>query len=370
MGVVGGLGDYKVRKNIFLSGRLPEVVNNPAGGGLVLRFQEYIQDVTTSSTANTFKIQSYSLNAANTSLFPFLSQIAANYEQYEFEGVLFSFQTRSADALNSTNTALGSVMMATQYDSYDSTFVDKGEMLNYEYSCVEKPSNNLVHMIECDPHQSGVTTLYTLYDASPPEGADRRLYDLGKFSIATTGFQGTSVNIGELHVTYQVRLLKPKLYTTLGLTSDAYTFVNTINTLGNSYGNLTPAGTTLALTGGTATIINTGLVGNHTTTTLEFVPRPYRQYLRLEIFWVGDTAAAVVYPTVSVSYGSIVSQGVIPPSPTSSTNAGMFLGILKIPSTINQVLTFGTGGTLPTNAGTVSTLIIRVMEVNPITGAV
>lgn len=70
MGVVGGLGTYTVRKNIFATGRLPEVVNNPAGGGNVVRFQEYLGDIFTSPSTNTFSIQSFDLNAANSMLFP------------------------------------------------------------------------------------------------------------------------------------------------------------------------------------------------------------------------------------------------------------------------------------------------------------
>ena len=65
-------------------------------------------------SADVFKIDSYLINAANPKTFPWLSQIAANYEQYDIEGMVFS-----ADALNSTKTALGTVMMATQYDVLD-----------------------------------------------------------------------------------------------------------------------------------------------------------------------------------------------------------------------------------------------------------
>ena len=42
------------------------------------------------------------------------------------------------------------------------------------------------------------------------------------FTIATQGFQGTNVNIGELWVTYQVTLLKPKLYASLGKYNDYF----------------------------------------------------------------------------------------------------------------------------------------------------
>ena len=120
----------------------------------------------------------------------------------------------SADALNSTNTALGSVMMATQYNTYQTPFANKAEMENHAYAMSCKPSEDMIHPIECDPHQSSITTFF-VRGGTVPDGADKRLYDLGRFEIGTVGFQGASVNIGELHVTYQVSLMKPRLYVAL-----------------------------------------------------------------------------------------------------------------------------------------------------------
>ena len=172
-------------------------------------------DIITSSTPGDFKIDAYNIQPGLPASFPWLSQIAANYEQYSLEGIVYQFKSTSANALNSVNTALGSVMLATNYDVSDPPFVSKSEMLNYEYSSSCKPSESVLHMIECDPKQSVLTELYTR-TGELPSGKDLKFYDLGKFQIATVGFQGTSVNIGELHVTYQVRLLKPKLFSTLG----------------------------------------------------------------------------------------------------------------------------------------------------------
>ena len=129
-GSITGLGDYSVNKNVFLGGNLPQIMNESGGGGTVVRFQEYLGDVRTSSVSGDFNITAYNLNAGDSYTFPWLSQIAANYEQYEFEGVIFQFRSTSADALNSTNTALGSVMLATQYDFVEPPFDSKGQMLN------------------------------------------------------------------------------------------------------------------------------------------------------------------------------------------------------------------------------------------------
>lgn len=213
-----GLGDYQIRKNV-LNGEVPTVVNQPSGGGTIIRFQEYLGDVfsapTLTNNATDFFINSFTLNAANQKTFPFLSQLAANYEQYEIEGMIFMFRSTYGNAIASTNAAIGTVIMATQYDTLDPVFSNKGEMMNYEFSTSCKGSHDNVHMIECDPHQSQVTVLYTL-DGTVPTNSDPRLYHLGRFNIASQGFQAINSNLGELHVTYQVRLLKPKLYDTVG----------------------------------------------------------------------------------------------------------------------------------------------------------
>lgn len=228
-----GFGDYQVKENIFLNGTLPEVHNVPTGGGTIVRFQEYLGDVFTSATIGGFRTQEFLINPANPNTFPWLSQLAANYEQYSFEGLVFEFRSTSADALNSTNTALGTVMMATQYDVADTSFASKSEMLNYEFSNSVKPSDSCLHMIECAPKQSTLSELYTNAGGTNPAGTDPRFYNLGRFTIATTGFQAASVNVGELHCTYQVRLLKPKLYDTLGF-SNEYALFNLISASGTN----------------------------------------------------------------------------------------------------------------------------------------
>lgn len=216
-----GLGDYEIKQNALLKEELPPMINKSNKGGTLIRHREYLGDIVTSSVAGQFNNTVYPLNPGLDTTFPWLSQIAANYEQYSLEGVIFEFRSMSADALNSTNTALGSVIMATEYDSLQPDFTNKAEMENHEFGASCKPSCDMLHPIECAPRQTTITELYTRSGANP-SGSDIRLYDWGKFQIATTGFQGTSVNIGELHVTYQVRLLKARMFSSLGSFNGSY----------------------------------------------------------------------------------------------------------------------------------------------------
>lgn len=350
---VSGLGDYHSSADLY--GRLPTMVNNPSGGGTIIRFQEYISDVITGAS-NTFNITSYILNAGQGNTFPWLSQIASNFEQFQFEGIIFQFRSTSANALNSTNTALGTVIMATQYDTVDNAFSSKAEMLNYEFSASVKPSESCLHMIECAPNQTTIDKLYVL-DGSVPPNADPRLYNLGRFSIATSGFQGTNVNIGELHVTYQVRLLKPKLFQTLGSEIDTYYF-RYDTTTGVGWDNANVLGLPAAVAA-PAMINNIGLVrtGNMLTLPYSSIVKQYMLYIR----WRADTGVALTFPSITPSNGLFVSplEG-NPQSGLTSQGATMEIMFRTSGNSI-PVLTFGAAGALPT--GNVSSLTIALTQV-------
>lgn len=326
-----GLGDYSVRSNVFLSGRLPEITNIAGNGGTVIRFQEYLTDVRTAATPDTFKVEDFLINAANERTFPWLSQIAANYEQYEFQGLIFEFKSTSANALNSTNTALGSVLMATQYDTVDTPFSSKAEMLNYEFSSSTKPSGNTLHMIECDPRQTSVSTLFTLSSENTPPNTDPRLYHLGRFQIATTGFQGTNVNIGEIHVTYQVKLLKPKLASTLGQGIDLAIWAN------SSYSNASPFGPSSTGQFGNNTLNLQNVNGN----LMRLASFPtFKQYL-VTFSWVGGSTT-VTFPTwtfAGASASSLVQQG-----PVTGQIAQQIVQVYLVAVPANSQLEFSAAG--------------------------
>lgn len=356
LSTVLGLGDYEVKENLFLEGRLPKMVNIPGQGGTVIRFQEYLSDIyTTANIAapDSFNLQSFIINPANPDCFPWLSQLAGNYEQYFIEGMLFEFRSTSANALNSTNTALGSVMMATQYDVSDSLFQSKAEMLNYEFSNSTKPSMSAVHMIECAPSQTVLNGLYTLRGGAPA-GTDQRLYNLGRFCIATVGFQAANVNIGELHVTYQVRLLKPKLYSSLGNDNDFALLTNS-----NLYTNAVPWPSTDSTWGyNPANTFRPLMQGGTLNLPVSSVIKTYR----IEAFWSGSTAANIVFPSITVANGTlhVVSGQNGPVGGTS--NASTALVSFSVTTAGNSKVTAisMSSGVLPAS-GTLA--LIRIMQV-------
>jgi len=202
---ITGIGDYHVESNTLLSGASPPVLRN-SGRTNIIRHREYIQDVVGSSS---FSLSSFPINPGSLQTFPWLQAIAQNYEQYVFHGLIFEFKSTSADALNSTNTALGTVIMSTEYNANNYSFANKQEMENHEFSTSCKPSCDMLHPIECSTSQTPTRVFYT----RPVENAnvaDLRFVDMGNFQLATVGMQAVAT-IGELWCTYEVELLKPAL---------------------------------------------------------------------------------------------------------------------------------------------------------------
>jgi len=210
-----GHGDYAVtnapqlkENNLVLANaaQMPQFGTGKVACKFVHR--EFLGDVYSSATPGAFKITDYPINPGLNSTFPWLSGVVgAKFQQYRINGMAFEYRSMSADALNSTNTALGSVIMSTDYDSADTTFASKQEMENTEYGVSCKPSVNMMHGIECARFQTPVSELY-IRAYNVPTGKDIRLYDMGRFSIATVGCQAANVNLGELWVSYDIDAFK------------------------------------------------------------------------------------------------------------------------------------------------------------------
>lgn len=214
---ISGFGDYQVKKNalVFNQDAVPEFTNS--NRCTVITHKEFITDIKSSSV---FSSSEFRINPTVADTFPWLSSIAQNYEQYVVQGMVFEYKTTSATAIGSTNTALGTVVMATQYNSLSQSFDNKQQMENYEFSQSSVPSQSVLHAIECDPTQTQCGGVFNCWNPNASEG-DLRLYDVGRFTIATVGMQQTNIPIGELWVSYKICLLKPRL-TAVQSVADVY----------------------------------------------------------------------------------------------------------------------------------------------------
>jgi hypothetical protein len=189
-------------------------------GALTVSHREYVGDIFAPGGAGVsdFVVQSFPINPGLEQTFPWLSQIAQNYEEYELKQCVFEFVSTVQD-INSSNGQVGTVITATQYNPSQPDFADKPAMAAYAHSVSGKSTDNQTHGVECDPNKlSGSEGKYVR--ANPVMfGEDLKTYDHGRFQLATHNIPSAmaSGTLGELYVSYTVCLRKPKFFTGRGL---------------------------------------------------------------------------------------------------------------------------------------------------------
>jgi len=333
---ITGFGDYHITSNSLMGGLYdPPEVRNLRSRCVVVRHREYITDINATST---FTLQSFPINPGLAVTFPWLSQVAEAFEEYYITGMIFEYKTMSADYTTASSAALGSVIMATQYNVLNPNFPDKVTMENYEFANSAKPSETFIHPIECKKSSNPVSELF-VRTGTPPIG-DLRLYDLGNFMIATQGCGGTGV-IGELWCTFEVVFCKPKLVSALGyeLLTDHWQLGGTIN-------GSNPLGTD-------NTLVDGSNLGTSIATNVLSFPANLSDGFYMITYVVFGTAAAITAPLPGFSgclqqevwnNDTFVSTG---PTTGTVTNVLSLTWLVKIISR-DCTITYGTAGTLPT----------------------
>lgn len=352
VGTLTGFGDYAVGSNTLMpdsNGMVmpPEVVNSKSG--VIIRHREYLTDL---NAQQNFTQQQYFLNPGLPASFPWLANIAAAYEEYEFRGVVVEFKSLSSDSvvLGNASSALGYVAIATQYNPASPPFFDKHELENYEYANSRKPSESFCHPVECKRRLNYDTHLY-IRNGAVPAGQDQKTFDLGAVSVAVGGMQQSTGIIGELWITYEVEFFHPKYKYNAETLTDHFLRTGFTPTVPLGVISPVPAATTNGSNLG-CTIVTTGSANQSIV---------FPQYISggkymVTVLWVGTASATISYPNIAfvgcqalqywindTAVQSITPQGgatstvmsiswVIEPTPGTSvasaaivfTNAGVF----------------------------------------------
>jgi len=368
LGALFGSGDYSdhyintVHTNSIINPttNVPQVFSGVSGkGGIVVRRREYLTDIISSATANTFSSQTFPLNPGMAKTFPWLNNIAENFEQYRIRGMFFEFVSMSGDATASVATSLGYVAMATQYDALDPPLSSKMQLENYDMAQSCKPSRSQIHGIECKASSSTLVNLY-LRNGDQIAGSDLRMYDFGVFNIATSA-PGTSVNLGELWVSYDIELFKPRLPITIG----GYIETLRISTSGITNGLNPMTGVGTVYTSGNLSVV----LFVPGTRTLSWQTMPGAIWM-VTLNWKG-TAAVIVGPIATpisnidnyIGYSGASLNVDAPQNGVTSERLHQQL-FYKSSDSVNPgataVFRIGNAGTIPTN----STLEIVVTQID------
>jgi len=216
-----GFGDYggEAGGNQIMSGSVDKPITVNASddltGDIFISHREFLGNVTATGGAGNispFSIRGFALNAGLNDSFPWLAQIAQNFTLYEFEGLIYEFKPTSGELGATGTNSLGKVVFATQYDPDAPAFTSTVQMENYDFANACKPSEHMLHGVETAPGERATKMLYVRTGTSPK---DQILTDLGDLYIATEGLpitNGTTAQVGELWVTYRVKLSRAQIY--------------------------------------------------------------------------------------------------------------------------------------------------------------
>ena len=238
-----GLGEYTIKSNSLMdkidwSMSPPKVVNSSMAEGTVVSHREYIGELKTGafspgSNSTAFNLQAFSINIGNSTLFPFGAALASRYQEWVPNGIIVELKSLASDY--AAQLSMGAMMVSTDYNCLGPHPKSKLEMENMEYSVSCKPSDNILHPVECARENTTLTHLYVVTD-NDHQGGDPRFANLGNLYIASQGCPVENTIIAEIWISYEVILFKPIL-TSLSLNNLTYMAWYSICTLpGNLYG--------------------------------------------------------------------------------------------------------------------------------------
>lgn len=211
LGRITGSGDYNI--NLPSGGTtmeptsVPEFIRSDNSRETRIRHREYLGDISAASVAGLFQNQSYRLNPGSSKTFPWLSNIAQQFEQWEPHGIAVVFKTLTSTYAASQS--LGTIIIATDYDVDDAPYVSKVEMDNSEFAVSGNAAQNLIHPVECKSTER-LTKLYFVQSDESVTPDKRRWSDLGNLQIASAGCLSSQL-LGEVWITYDISFYKPQI---------------------------------------------------------------------------------------------------------------------------------------------------------------
>lgn len=209
---ITGFGDYVVHDNTMSKGGYSSIdVPNFGTGSSEVRVthREFVKSISVPGDPTNFNNYTLDINPSNEVLFPWLSRIARNYQQYKINGMVFTFKSMTSEYASSGS--LGTVGIATNYNVNDKPYENLVAFENSQFAVVNKPSLNIVHAIECKEFARNGLQLYVRDAESESTNiSDARFYDYAKVQIMTEGLpQAVDTTLGQLWVSYDITLLKP-----------------------------------------------------------------------------------------------------------------------------------------------------------------
>lgn len=226
---ITGRGDYYSGSSLMPPTSYPAHFKN-AGKDIVVSRSEFLCDISSGAgTPSAFNLQSFLVNPglqySRGGAFSWLCNIAANFQEYSIEQMIFEYRPTSGNSTGA-NTALGTIVMCANYQSTDANYTSKAAMLDSQWAISGEPSSKILFPVECAPSDKQFK-MYDIRTGPILSTQNQDLFDFCNFQIASVGCPTASQILGELHVTYTVRLSKYQTSPVGNLISNAhYTIYN------------------------------------------------------------------------------------------------------------------------------------------------
>lgn len=225
-----GIGAYTVggrrKANALIdngAGRAPMVpmfAPESDTGSVTVSYRMFVKDIFAPGTsgvagsAKGFSVSTLDINPGLEGSFPWLSQVAANYEQYQMHQLIYTFVS-SVSSFETDTGVTGDILMLHQQNEEDKVPTEAWMMKNTHGVISGQVIDNLLCGIECDPLKTaGDDQKFVRYQGID-DSKDKSKYDKGRLCIATANCpdQLAGNKIGELWCSYTVTLSIPKVVT-------------------------------------------------------------------------------------------------------------------------------------------------------------
>lgn len=180
---------------------------------ITISHSEYVMDIyapPSNATQGTVKLP---LNAGQAKTFPMLSQIAANFEDFQLMQLAFTYKPSLSD-WQTTNGQVGQVLIATNYNPEAPLWTTKQQLLAQTGSTSARTIDSTLHGVECDPSKHHNDGHYLVRTGPPRPDEDLNDYDHGwtQVTVVDTPKEAANITLGELHVSYTIKLSKPRIW--------------------------------------------------------------------------------------------------------------------------------------------------------------
>jgi len=177
---------------------------------MVIEETEYIGEIVVANQPN-FNNVAFPINPGQATTFPWLSTIAKNFEKYQFEKLVFFYKKEVSEFATAGQT--GKVIFMVDFDASDAPPTTKQQMEDTIPHADAMPSQSFSLPLAPRDLAPRANEARFIRVGGLPGNSDIKTYDVGNLNAATIAVLANGA-VGELHVGYRVRLIKPVLEST------------------------------------------------------------------------------------------------------------------------------------------------------------